>query len=323
MAEGVTWDDPGWFFVIKERPGEPRFGLDIGDEPGVDSQGRIEVWNDFGWQDLTPPVPEGSFIRIDAQTATVRANQPLENVDDEKIVQQGEDAAIVMSKDMSSAELAYILYQVPVLVAVHASEMLPQTLRNAVADFNTTRAGLDEAARSRSSRSNARSCSPASSSSCSPSRRRACVRSRGSDSDAHQAVKAKNKPPSVRSNAARSALGAARRPTKDRVLVDFAAFADPRKQLSRAAERRAHPAVPDAARDALQDDQRRRSAPTRHQLWVRIFPDDCSIDTFDDVLSQSEIVRGAALLDRPMGGRQRGATRRRRPRARFEPRRLA
>ena len=21
-------DDPGWFFVIKERPGEPRFGLD-------------------------------------------------------------------------------------------------------------------------------------------------------------------------------------------------------------------------------------------------------------------------------------------------------
>jgi len=26
---------------------------------------------------------------------------------------------------MSSAELAYILYQVPVLVAVHATEMLP------------------------------------------------------------------------------------------------------------------------------------------------------------------------------------------------------
>ena len=27
---------------------------------------------------------------------------------------------------MSAADLAYILYQVPVLVAVHASEMLPQ-----------------------------------------------------------------------------------------------------------------------------------------------------------------------------------------------------
>src|SRR5204863_9352580 len=32
---GVTAaEDPGWFFVIKERPGEPRFGLDevVGDE---------------------------------------------------------------------------------------------------------------------------------------------------------------------------------------------------------------------------------------------------------------------------------------------------
>jgi hypothetical protein len=27
----------------------------------------------------------------------------------------------------------------------------------------------------------------------------------------------------------------------------------------------------------------------RHQLWVRIFPDDCSIDTFDDTLSESEV----------------------------------
>jgi hypothetical protein len=33
---------------------------------------------------------------------------------------------VTWSKDMSSAELAYILYQVPVLVAVHASEMLPR-----------------------------------------------------------------------------------------------------------------------------------------------------------------------------------------------------
>lgn len=28
---------------------------------------------------------------------------------------------------------------------------------------------------------------------------------------------------------------------------------------------------------------------TKHQLWVRVFPDECSIDTFDDVLSVSEI----------------------------------
>jgi hypothetical protein len=125
--EGVTWDDPGWFFVIKERPGEPRFGLDT-QEPGAPSNvesGKIEVWNDLAWSDLQPPVPEGSFLRINAQTQTIRANQPLESDDDEKLEQRAEDAFIVWSRDMSSAELAYVLYQVPVLVGVHATEMLP------------------------------------------------------------------------------------------------------------------------------------------------------------------------------------------------------
>src|SRR5690606_24588261 len=39
-------DDPGWFFVIKERPGEPRFGLDI------DKQPAINIWNDLSWEDV-------------------------------------------------------------------------------------------------------------------------------------------------------------------------------------------------------------------------------------------------------------------------------
>jgi hypothetical protein len=125
--EGITWDDPGWFFVIKERPGEPRFGLDIGDEPSLDSQGRVEVWNDLRWDDLTPAVPEGSHLQITGATPTITANQPLEPEDPEKADQRGEDGNVTWSKDMSSAELAYILYQVPVLVAVHASEMLPKT----------------------------------------------------------------------------------------------------------------------------------------------------------------------------------------------------
>jgi hypothetical protein len=122
--EGITWDDPGWFFVIKERPGEPRFGLDIGDEPSLDSQQRVEVWNDLRWDDVTPAVAEGSYLQITAETQTITANQPLELEDAEKTEQQQEDGNVTWSKDMSSAELAYILYQVPVLVAVHGSEML-------------------------------------------------------------------------------------------------------------------------------------------------------------------------------------------------------
>ena len=44
----------------------------------------------------------------------------------EKQVQHNEDKGLSWRADMNAAEFAYILYQVPVLVAVHASEMLPK-----------------------------------------------------------------------------------------------------------------------------------------------------------------------------------------------------
>ena len=40
--------------------------------------------------------------------------------------QHDEDIQVAWTSNVSAAELAYILYQVPVLVAVHASEMLPE-----------------------------------------------------------------------------------------------------------------------------------------------------------------------------------------------------
>ena len=112
-------DDPGWFFVIKERPGEPRFGLDSEQQPAV------HVWNDLSWPQVQPQ-PPGSSIEI----ATAPASIPLQTpgvADDEKTVQHEDDKKIVWSRDMSSAELAYILFQAPVLVGVHASEMLPKS----------------------------------------------------------------------------------------------------------------------------------------------------------------------------------------------------
>ncbi len=123
--KGITWDDPGWFFVIKERPGEPRFGLDIGGDTSNVESGKVELWNDLSWNDIKPAVASGEFIQINNQTTTITADQDLELDDAEKKDQQDEDKSIKWSKEMSSAELAYILYQVPVLVAVHATEMLP------------------------------------------------------------------------------------------------------------------------------------------------------------------------------------------------------
>lgn len=115
-------DDPGWFFVIKERPGEPRFGLDIGEGNNINNDDQIEIWNDLSWGDLKPAVPNGGYIKI-SSSVNITADVTLP-AGDEKLEQQEDDSQVSWNGDMNAAELAYILYQVPVLVAVHASEML-------------------------------------------------------------------------------------------------------------------------------------------------------------------------------------------------------
>src|SRR5207237_5815276 len=43
IADHPDKDKPGWFFVIKERPGDPRFGLDL------NRDGALNDWNDLAW----------------------------------------------------------------------------------------------------------------------------------------------------------------------------------------------------------------------------------------------------------------------------------
>ncbi|MCE3555573.1 hypothetical protein LWC33_29530 [Pseudonocardia sp. RS11V-5] len=110
--------DPGWFFVIKERPGDPRFGLDAG--PAV----PVETWNDLSWPNVDPD--NRGFIELGGATPTVPL-LPLDDpvADEEKSQQHDEDVALPSwHGGLSSADLAYVLFQAPVLMAVHAQEML-------------------------------------------------------------------------------------------------------------------------------------------------------------------------------------------------------
>jgi hypothetical protein len=96
-----TNDDPGWFFIFRERPGEPRFGLDIN---------TTEIkrrWSDISWTDTG--VTESNILNFEKPitvSSDIQASWP--------------------PKD--SAQLAYILYQPPVLVAIHASRLLTKKM---------------------------------------------------------------------------------------------------------------------------------------------------------------------------------------------------
>ena len=100
--------------MIKERPGEPRFGLDDNKAP------KIINWNNLSWQDVG--TQNGENLSID-KTIGFDDYDPLE---DQENKPNDEDKQATWDVDTNAADLAYILYQVPVLVGVHASRMLPK-----------------------------------------------------------------------------------------------------------------------------------------------------------------------------------------------------
>jgi hypothetical protein len=99
-TEETLGDNLGWFFVIQEIPGEPRFGMDI----SFSQSGAVATWNDLAW-DLFPS---------DMQFITRRLAPCTENGFECPDGNWG----------TNSANMTRILFQKPSMVAVHASEML-------------------------------------------------------------------------------------------------------------------------------------------------------------------------------------------------------
>ena len=102
-ARGNNEFPAGWFFVLKERPGEINFGLD--DSETIPSQ-SAQQWNDLEWGHLVPA--DGSLNNLNhIHCNSIRSTASAPNW------------------GTNSAEMAYILYQMPVIFARHAEEMLP------------------------------------------------------------------------------------------------------------------------------------------------------------------------------------------------------
>ena len=77
------------------------------------------MWNDLTWEHVAPA---GNFIEINGSfSLTDPTPFPLL---EEKIKQYGDDKQVSWNPNTNAAELAYIFFQVPIMVAVHASEML-------------------------------------------------------------------------------------------------------------------------------------------------------------------------------------------------------
>lgn len=112
-------DDPGWFFVLKERPGEPRFGLEL------TRTGAPEVLDELTWDDADGPATPGGpaqFLAGTGLASPVLASLP--SGDPEGKGPQRADDELAIAAPASASRWAYLLFRPPVMVAVHAGEML-------------------------------------------------------------------------------------------------------------------------------------------------------------------------------------------------------
>src|SRR5712691_4566605 len=92
-------------------------------------------------------------------------------------------------------------------------------------------------------------------------------------------------------DAAKSALQQARA-SVSALSSQFAEFSDPRRNITRIDANvplLLFPVRIETRFRSLQAAPRVAAPVAQHQLWVRIYPDDCSIDTFEPVLSQAEL----------------------------------
>jgi hypothetical protein len=67
----------------------------------------------------------------------------------------------------------------------------------------------------------------------------------------------------------------------------FAQFTDPRRQITNLND--SFPVLLLPLRMETRFKKLQIDGSTRHQLWVRVYPDDCAIDTFEEVLSETEL----------------------------------
>jgi hypothetical protein len=101
-ARALVGDATGWFFVLQEAVGEPRFGLDV-DVP-IDS--APEQWDNLSWANLD--LADGQAIDV----AKAFVTQP----------EGGNPNGVGWGTQ--AADMAYILYRDPAMVAVHGRDML-------------------------------------------------------------------------------------------------------------------------------------------------------------------------------------------------------
>jgi hypothetical protein len=128
VARGPTDDadtgpEQGWYFVLAEHPTEPRFGLDADDGAYA---ARPTTWNDLNWAHTAASAA--------ALTALSYLDLNADLPDTTAVAAEPDDPPLAWHADTglgpagaNGSDLAWITLQRPFRIAIHGSDMLPET----------------------------------------------------------------------------------------------------------------------------------------------------------------------------------------------------
>lgn len=120
-TEAIGGSDPqgsaGWFFVFKERAGDIRFGLDlpVNGFPSIGDTSLTESWDDMSWAHMGnsgQSLADVKFLNLNKHSLDFGSGP---SADDENVYW-----------GTNAADVAYILEQKPVIIGIHATDMLPE-----------------------------------------------------------------------------------------------------------------------------------------------------------------------------------------------------
>jgi hypothetical protein len=100
-------EDPGWFFLLEQPPGQPRFGLDESAETGRDPA-TLTSWNQLAWGDVVEggeALATMSHVKVEGRLLGHRIGG--------------------LEWGLNAGHMAAITLQRPVRVLLHASKLLP------------------------------------------------------------------------------------------------------------------------------------------------------------------------------------------------------